>query len=64
AVTLSLIIFITPVVAVLVDFLWMGELIGFRAILGMLIIFSGILITEMETLRGYRRKRAPQANRP
>ncbi len=55
AITLSLIIYITPIVAIIVDYFVFGEVLGFRAIAGMLIIFSGIALTEYEMLRRSRR---------
>ena len=46
AITLSLIIYITPLVALLVDFLVFAEVIHLQAALGMLIIFSGIAFVQ------------------
>ena len=47
AITLSLIIYITPIVAIIVDYFMFGEVIEIRAIIGMIIIFSGIAFVEM-----------------
>jgi drug/metabolite transporter (DMT)-like permease len=47
AITLSLIIYITPIVALLVDYLVFGEIIQAKAILGTIIIFSGIALTQL-----------------
>jgi drug/metabolite transporter (DMT)-like permease len=46
ATTLSLIIYISPVVALLVDYLVFGEIIQLRAVLGMMAIFAGIALVE------------------
>jgi drug/metabolite transporter (DMT)-like permease len=46
AITLSLIIYITPVVALILDFLFFGELISFQAVMGMVVIFVGIGLTQ------------------
>ena len=46
AITLSLIIYITPLVALIVDFLVFAEVIHLQAALGMLIIFSGIAFVQ------------------
>lgn len=48
ATTLSLIIYITPLVALLVDYFVFGEIIQFRAVIGMIIIFSGIAFVELD----------------
>ena len=49
AISLSLIVYIIPLVALLVDYLVLSELIHPRAILGMLIIFSGVAIIQLDT---------------
>jgi len=46
AITLSLIIYITPIVAIIFDYLVYGELIQIRTIIGMLVTFSGIALTQ------------------
>ena len=46
AITLSLIIYITPLIALLVDYLILDEVIHIRAIIGMTIIFSGIAVVQ------------------
>jgi drug/metabolite transporter (DMT)-like permease len=51
AITMSLIIYITPIVAVIVDYFVFGEIIQLRAWLGMLVIFSGIAIVEIDKSR-------------
>ena len=48
ATTLSLIIYITPLIALVVDYLMFGEVIHLRAIIGMIIIFSGIAIVQLD----------------
>ncbi len=50
-ITLSLIIYITPLVALLVDYLVYREVVALRTVLGMLIIFAGITLTEAERYR-------------
>ncbi len=51
AITVSLIIYITPLVALLVDFLLFGEVVHPRAVVGMMIIFSGVALTEFDRRR-------------
>ena len=51
AITLSLIIYVTPVVAVIVDFLYYGKLLHFHSIIGMAVIFTGIWITQLNKKR-------------
>lgn len=46
ATTLALIIYITPLVALLVDYLTFGEVIHWQGVVGMVIIFSGITIAQ------------------
>jgi len=55
AVTLSLIIYITPIVAVICDFFFYGEKLHARAFIGMGVIFAGIAITQIEIRRLARR---------
>jgi drug/metabolite transporter (DMT)-like permease len=50
-ITLSLIIYITPLVALLVDYLVYREVVALRTVLGMFIIFAGITLTEAERYR-------------
>ena len=51
AISLSLIIYITPIVAIVVDYFMFGQVIKIRAIIGMIIIFSGIAFVEMNIRR-------------
>jgi len=51
AITLSLIIYITPLVALVVDYLVFGEVIQPEAVLGMLIIFSGLVFVQLDFVR-------------
>lgn len=46
ATTLALIIYITPLVALWVDYLTFGEVIHWQGVVGMVIIFSGISIVQ------------------
>jgi drug/metabolite transporter (DMT)-like permease len=57
AITISFIIYITPVVALIADWLFFGERIALRTVIGMLLIFSGIAISQ-------RNKRAPKKISP
>ena len=50
-ITLSLIIYITPLVALVFDFVVFEEMISFRALLGMGIIFAGIGLTHWKKKR-------------
>ncbi len=47
-VTLSLIIYITPIVAVIGDYFFYGQVLSLRTIFGMAVIFSGIAMSQME----------------
>jgi drug/metabolite transporter (DMT)-like permease len=49
AVSLSVIVYIIPIVALFVDYLVLSELIHPRAILGMMIIFSGVAFVQLES---------------
>jgi drug/metabolite transporter (DMT)-like permease len=51
AITLSLIIYITPIIALIFDYLVFGEVIQIRAIIGMFIIFAGIAFVELDLKR-------------
>lgn len=53
AITLSLIIYITPIVAVITDYFVLGEVVNLRTLLGMLVIFSGIALTQWEWKNRY-----------
>lgn len=55
-VTLSTMIFITPLVALMGDWVVYGEAVGFQAVLGMTIIFLGILVTEIPRYRAALRR--------
>ena len=58
AITLSLIIYITPLIALIVDYFMFGEILHLRAIIGMTIIFSGIAVVQFDLhgLKRFRRK--------
>lgn len=51
AITLSLIIYITPIVAVFVDYIFFGKFLSLRAVIGTCIIFIGIWITQLSRER-------------
>jgi len=51
AINLSLIIYITPIIAVLIDFIFFGYILPLRSIIGMVIIFSGIWLTQSKKLK-------------
>ena len=57
AITLSFIIYITPLVAVLVDWLVFGETIALKTLMGMLLIFGGIALSQKGMIK---RKRTVQ----
>ncbi len=48
AITISLIIYITPIIALIVDYFLFGELIHPRAVAGMLVIFSGVAVAQLQ----------------
>jgi drug/metabolite transporter (DMT)-like permease len=48
AITLSLIIYITPVIALIADFLYYGTVIHYRSVIGMVVIFLGIALTQSD----------------
>ncbi len=51
ATNLSIIIYITPIVALIIDFIVFGEIIQMQAFIGMLIIFSGIALMQLDRSR-------------
>lgn len=51
AVVVSLITFVTPPMALLWGWIVLGETISFRLVIGMIIIFSGILVVRSERFR-------------
>ncbi len=57
AVTLSFIIYITPIVAILADWLVFGETIALKTFVGMLLIFAGIALSQKGLIK---RKRVVQ----
>ncbi len=48
AITLSLIIYITPIVAVIADYFFFGEVIYFRTMVGTAVIFAGITLNQFD----------------
>ncbi len=60
-VTLSLIIYITPIVAVIGDYFFYGQVLGARAILGMTVVFAGIALSQMEYIPFLRLNRSSPA---
>lgn len=46
AVSLSFIIYVIPIVALLADFIFLGEVLEIRSFIGMMIIFSGIWLSQ------------------
>ncbi len=62
AVSLSLVVYFTPVVAVFFDWLLLNQAIHPQVVLGMLLIFLGVLTSQLHHYRAYRRrKRAREA---
>ena len=51
AISLSLLIYIIPIIAVITDFIFFDEMLHLRSIIGMGIIFMGIWITQMNKKR-------------
>jgi putative membrane protein PagO len=51
AITLSFIIYITPVVAIFADWLVFGETIALKTFVGMLLIFAGIALSQKGMIR-------------
>ena len=47
AITISLIVYITPVIALIVDYIFLGEIIQLRSVVGMLVIFAGIGLNQI-----------------
>lgn len=56
AVTLSLVVFITPTVAVVVDWLLLGTTLSPPALAGMLVIFAGAALSQAHNYRAFFRK--------
>lgn len=61
AISLSLIIYIIPVVALLSDYFFFGELLSIRSLIGMIVIFSGIWMSRE---RGARKNKLPKTFPP
>ncbi len=57
AITLSLIIYITPVIALIIDWILYGEAINLRMVIGIALIFGGIALSQLEDYRPFFRKR-------
>lgn len=49
-VSLSLIIYITPLVALLIDFLFVGQRLEWRSVAGICVIFSGIWLSQQKKI--------------
>lgn len=45
-ITISLIVYITPIIALIGDYIIFGEIISLRSVIGMVIIFTGIGLTQ------------------
>ena len=56
-ITLSLIIYITPVVALGADYLYYGTVVHYRSVIGMVVIFLGIALTQSDAWYYLRSKR-------
>jgi len=57
AITLSLIIYITPVIALVIDWVLYGDAINLRMVVGIIMIFLGIALSQLEEYRQFFRKR-------
>lgn len=57
AITLSFIIYITPIVAIIADWIVFGETIALKTFVGMLLIFGGVALSQKGNIK---RKRAVQ----
>ena len=57
AISLSFIVYITPVVALIADWLFFGETIAVKTFIGMLLIFSGIFLAQKDM---FEKKRVSQ----
>jgi drug/metabolite transporter (DMT)-like permease len=60
-VTLSLIIYITPIVAIIGDYFFYGQVLNLREVIGMAVVFAGIALSQMENLPFIALKRVPQS---
>ncbi|MCP5051451.1 MAG: DMT family transporter, partial [bacterium] len=47
-ITLSLVIYVIPITALIVDYLFFGEILSFRSSVGMFIIFAGIWLSQRQ----------------
>ncbi len=56
AITLLLIIYITPIVALISDYLWYGNEINIRIVLGIMTVFTGIFFTQLNAFKTIWRK--------
>jgi drug/metabolite transporter (DMT)-like permease len=57
AITLSTIIYITPVVAIIFDYIILGETISPRSIVGAIVIFSGIATSQLHQWNNFMKKK-------
>jgi drug/metabolite transporter (DMT)-like permease len=54
-ITLSLIIYITPIIAIIVDYIIFREILHIRSIIGMCVVFIGIALTQINTYTPHRK---------
>lgn len=51
AVSLSLTVYITPLVALVTDYFFYGQVLDLRSVIGMCVVFSGIWLSQLHTIR-------------
>lgn len=57
AISLSLVIYVTPIIALIADWMYFGETVAYRTVIGMLVIFLGISIAQSYQYRNYLRQK-------
>ncbi len=57
AISLSFVIYVTPVIAIIVDWLYFGQLVSLRTIGGLILIFLGITLSQINAYRAMLQRR-------
>ena len=57
AISLSFVIYVTPVIAIIVDWLYFGQLVSLRTVGGLLLIFLGITLSQINAYRSMLQRR-------
>lgn len=60
AITLSLVVYFTPLVAILFDWLLLGQVVTLQTLGGMSLVFLGVALSQLHHYRSYRRRLAAE----